>query len=244
MYFDEKGELEYSFDIDKHNPYYKLSDSLKIRPYYYNAEGTMYKPAKNNSAVEPATQCFVHTETAHLDQNSAIAYRAYFVTDEGAILKVESTILVLDITGEVIFEHEVESLISMPTVDTSSKFLVFSLLPVETVYNAGVKDQSDGFQIWNITYNECVYKEENKNAEMWISTPSLEESTNIIRLRYTFPFSDELGDKLYLFDADSAELFVRTRSREERDHVSREWFRQYRNYRNVLSAFSFTTKKN
>lgn len=243
-FYNTNQVLLQAFEVDAHNPYLHNQNGIEVLPYFSDAENTWFLPDSLRTGKEKITKHFVRTAIEAQNHYTKIAYWMDKVTNEGWILGTETTLLVLDSLGQIIFQHQTNTLSSLPAVSLNGKYILFANLTLETTVNAGFKTQAEGFEIWETLNKKCIYSESNSDPQMWIASPYLGSKSGFLIIDYTFPFSNEWADKVYLFDPEEVTLYNRVRSRSERAALNRDWFDVYQDdYRNVLKKFDFETIK-
>jgi hypothetical protein len=242
-FFDARGSLISTFNLDENNPYLRSSGDIHIRPYYSDAENTFFSPTSEMEKGEKISTHFVNTVVEQQGAFTRIAYRLEKVTNKGKIKEVYTTLVVLSDNGETLFNYETENLASLPAISDKGQYLMFAHLPLETAVNTMIKTHTEGFQIWDIAAQSPIYKEENDDPNMYIATPHIGTESGYLIIDYTYPNSTEIADKVYLFDPISLNLYSRIRTRAERKELVDNWFSNYKNdYRKVLEAYSYTSQ--
>ncbi len=182
--FYENGKFLSSYDVDQNNPYLKGREGIKIMNHYSDAEGT--EVLINREKGEKYL-----IDTYHLRQNvsnhgpyTSINYWKNEIS-QGWIVNSITTIVVSDSTGNVIFSEEYDRMMSPPAISPNGKYLMVGFSGVETVNNAGVKFQSDGFELWQIKPKKNLYVKTNSESNYWIGNPTYSTINNALGISFS-----------------------------------------------------------
>ncbi len=203
--FYENGKFLSSYDVDQNNPYLKGREGIKIMNHYSDAEGT--EVLINREKGEKYL-----IDTYHLRQNvsnhgpyTSINYWKNEIS-QGWIVNSITTIVVSDSTGNVIFSEEYDRMMSPPAISPNGKYLMVGFSGVETANNAGVKFQSDGFEIWQTVPEKILHKEENNDPDMWIAGVNYSLDAGFLSASFTHPNSKERMTTSYIFSPTTLEF--------------------------------------
>lgn len=244
-FFDSHQHHISSYDVDAHNPYLSPEGGIRVRQYFYDAEGASFMPEAERSSSDKIDEYWVHTIVNGQGNDFSgrhvwLMYKAYLISEEGWIWGALTTHVVLDTTGKEIFRREHPYMASAPAVAEDGSHLLFAILPIETTENAGIKTQTDGFEIWDINRNVRLYKNENIATDKWISGHAIIDSTcGWLRISYAYTNSSEFQRHQFLFDPVNKILYDRIFTKEEWGGLTKNWFSQYKSWPNVIKAFPF-----
>jgi len=241
-FFDSNHRLTNEFDIEKNNPFLRnVPSDITIRKQYANAEETVFYPKSHQTGREKILEKHLWTDIEFQNGFSKVVYSESSIGEYGRILSTATSMVVLDSIGNIIFNHKYPGLASFPVVSRNGKYAIFTILPIETTSNAGIKTQTEGFEIWNTKKNKQVYSERNDNPDMWISGPSF-VPINYFTINYTFPNSKEIGTKEIIFDAENSILYSRIFSKKEWAEIVQDWESKYKTHKGLIEKINFDKK--
>ncbi len=245
-FFNENYKFLNVFKIRENNPYLhltKLEEGIQIKENYGDAEGTIVIPKTAKKNYEKIQEKHLRSHVEYENGFTKIIYTTKSVAKYGRIVGTSTTLIILDKSGNKILEKEKKGNVSTPALSLDGKYVMFSILNVQTTTNAGLKNQREGFEIWNTEKNVMIYQEINENPDMWISEPVADDKSGIIRIEYTFPNSRIIGQKEIAFDTESKILYSRIFSVKEWEEISINWFSKYNDdYTKLLQYFDFDKK--
>jgi hypothetical protein len=232
-FFDEEGKLERQLTVDKLNPLNKLTEGLRVHDYF-DAEA-LYVPPKetvesvSKLATDAYLRSFVLTGEEAKGSHVLVGYDLTLANASGAMLKHYSAFISFDELGHQRFTWQRDRKISLPVVDTTYTYLLFSLLPVETTLNAGVKFQADGFELWDLRDSTLLYRNINNDPNMVVASPVIYSQDNVLGIAYSHPNDRSIVSSAYAFFPKDSELFHWVYTKEEFDR-NLELFRKTRRY--------------
>jgi hypothetical protein len=243
-FYDTEQRLLSVYDVDAHNPYLNPHDSIQVLPYYFDSEGTGYWPDEDRPVDDGLGTYWVHTVVSGHGKESRsnhieLTYTAYEISKTGRMLGAKTTQVILDMTGREIFRKEFPYKTSSPVVANDGSHLLFSILPIETTENAGIKTQQEGFEIWDIRRKLRLYKADNEDRGMWVAEPVKDEPSGWLSISYSFPNSQELSRHQYLFDPETEILYDRVFTTEEINSIRRQSSEYDYSWYKVVEVFSF-----
>ncbi len=243
-FYDTEQRLLSVYEVDAHNPYLNPHDSIQVLPYYFDSEGPGYWPNEERPLNDGLGAYWVHTVVSGNGNESRsnhieLTYTAYEISKAGRMLGVKTTQVILDLKGREIFRMEFPYKTSTPVVANDGSHLLFSILPIETTENAGIKTQQEGFEIWDIHRMARLYKADNDNAGMWVAEPVKDGPSGWLRISYSFPNSKELSRHQYLFDPQTETLYDRVFTTDEMRELTKNWFIKYHTWKTVVEIYPF-----
>jgi hypothetical protein len=245
-FFDSHQHHISSYDVDAHNPYLSPEGGIRVRQYFYDAEGASFMPEAERSSSDKIDEYWVHTIVNGQGNDFSgrhvwLMYKAYLISEEGWIWGALTTHVVLDTTGKEIFRREHPYMASAPAVAEDGSHLLFSILPIETTENAGIKMQTEGFEIWDIKNMKQLYKNENSDPNMWVSEPWRDDLSDWLGISYVYSNSAELQKYVYLFDPVRRIVYDRAMTNIEMITLRKDWSK-FRSWSKVVEMFSFNEK--
>lgn len=165
--FFEKGQLVRSVVLDEINPYLDEKTDVQIINHYSDAEGvSVFLGGKEKIDVHHLRQ--------YVTENEGFTLANFWKNEiaSASITNTSTTVMVFDSTGSPVFIQEFEGLISSPAIDPNGKYLMVSFSGEETVHNAGIKTQNDGFELWNIAEKKLLHRVVNPLEEYFVGTPT------------------------------------------------------------------------
>ena len=243
-FFDKSYNLIKTFIIDDNNPFLRATDDVKVEQYVFNI-GENYIVGRADSNVQNIiTRHLVYSKIEYQNTFSKLLFSRLLVTDNNEILGEDSYFTILNKEGEILFSKMFPKLkTSFPKITRDGRFILFSILPIETVSNAGIKHQTEGFQIWDIENDRLVYKEWNDDPNMWIAEPTIDPQSGYLCIDYTFPNSKEKGQQLIIFSNREMILYSKTFTVEQWTEISLNWFKKYKSMDNLPNYFQFQEQK-
>ena len=239
-FFDTNYVLLKIFDIDKNNPYLNAPTGITVKEHYSDAEGTYYIPFPERKNQGAPTQYHLRYIVENQGPFSKVIYWKDEVTANGGIIGNASTMIVLDAQGEEVFRHEHPAFCSMPVVSPDGHYALYALLPVETTNNAGIKTQTDGFDIWDTQTKKLLHREMNSDPDMWIGTPHVRGDKNYLFIAYSYPNSDKLISKSYAFEFEEKILWWRIITQEDSRKV--KYMKDYTTFSELKELLKFNQK--
>ncbi len=243
-FYDTEHRLLSVYDVDAHNPYLKPHDSIQVLPYYFDSEGTGYWPDEERPLDDGLGAYWVHTVVSGNGNESRsnhieLTYTAYEISKTGRMLGAKTTQVILDLKGREIFRMEFPYKTSTPVVANDGSHLLFSILPIETTENAGIKTQQEGFEIWDIHRMARLYKADNEDGGMWVAEPVKDEPSGWLCIGFTFPNYQELSRHQYLFDPQTKTLYDRVFTTEEMSSIRIQSSKYNYSWFKIVEAYSF-----
>lgn len=245
-FFDEDYNLIGNYNIVKNNPF--LNDTIpdaKLTEYFYNkGEGYTYLTDKNKRKRKIISDQWVYAQAKTQNSLTIIKYRRLLASQDGYIVGSHYHFKVLDRLGNVISEMDSHyDQLTGVTFSPDGRAALLAYTQGETTNSDGIKNASEGFEIWDLSKNELIYIEVNEDPNMRISSPNLQVDDGFIKVRYTFPNSKEISNLLVLYDFQKQSIFKYKFSTIERNEVSLNWFKKYKSYRNLMNYYKFKEEK-
>ncbi|MEL6637738.1 MAG: hypothetical protein AAFW73_18285 [Bacteroidota bacterium] len=238
--FYQHQQLVRTFDLDQNNPYLSSPQTITVKQHYGDAEGTAYLPPSQRGKAGPVHEYHLRQHLETQDRFSKVVYWKREVTREGYVVATATTLIILDEKGRIVFQREHPGFSSVPVISPDGAYVLFASLPVETVSNAGIKTQPEGFEIWDTQKQQLLHRDVNDDPDRWIGGVTVTKTC--LRVEYTMPNDEHHDSFQVLFDPVELKLYTKKFSSEEWKTVGRLWKEIDGDFLKLRAHFDFEQK--
>lgn len=239
-YYDSTySKLRHTFEFRKHNPYTKDKNPKIEFEEFFDAEAGFARDRNTQKPYKYWTQIDLQSFD---NQYIGISYQLHHRNKNNALIKITSTLIVVNADGQVVFRKEDMDMQATPSLVTQDgRYFVVQYGLLENTQNFSDKVENEGFRIYDLASGDTEYEEQAETPLIRYDAP-YEYHDAYVRISKTTLGNESVDRTEIIFNLNNRIKYEKRFTEEEIKESSKNWRKLDASSRGLLDFYQFSSK--